>query len=91
VTETLNRLRELRHLLQRLGVQPTARYWSNESRVFMSNLFGGAVAGAVAFIAAALLLGLDLKRGGNSFALHVLQGLQTIIIAMRQAIEQELR
>lgn len=91
MTETLNRLRELRIVLQRLGAQPAARYWSNESLVFASNFFGGAAAGAVAFVFAAVLLGLDLKRGEGSFAMHLLQALQTMVIAVRQAVEQELR
>jgi hypothetical protein len=91
VNETLGRLRELRHVLQRLGAQSVARYWSNESMVFASNFFGGAAAGAVAFVFAAVILGLDLKRGESSFALHLLRALQTMVITLRQMIEQELR
>lgn len=91
MNETLDRLRELRHVLQRLGTQSAGRYWSNESLVFANNFLGGAIAGALAFVFAALILGLDLKRGENSFALHLLQALQTMTLAVRDLIEQELR
>jgi hypothetical protein len=91
VNETLERLRELRHVLQRLGTQSAARYWSNESLVFANNFLGGAIAGVIAFVFAALILGLDLKRGENSFAIHLLRALQIMVQAVRQVMEQELR
>jgi hypothetical protein len=91
VNETLLHLRELRHVLQRLGTRSVARYWANESLVFTSNFFGGTAAGAAAFVFAALLLGLDLNRGESSFVLHFLRALQTMVIAVRQLVEQQLR
>ncbi len=89
--DALQSLRELRHVLVRLGAQRVARYWSNESAVFASNFVGGAAAGAAAFIVAAVLLGLDIHRGENSMIVHALRALQTVVRIFRTMVEQELQ
>jgi hypothetical protein len=91
VNDQLTFLRELRHVLLRLGARPTARYWANGSLVFVSNLLGGAAAGAVAFICAAILLSFDLHRGPDSLFVHVVRALQTIAQTLRAMVAQELR
>lgn len=89
--DTLQSLRELRQVLQRLGAQRVARYWANDSAVFASNFMGGTAAGAAAFIVAAVLLGLDIHRGENSFIVHGLRAVQTIVTTLRAMMEQELQ
>jgi hypothetical protein len=90
VIDAQRNLRQLRVVLQRLGAQSVSRYWSSESRVFLSNFFGGAATGAAAFIFAALLLGLDIHRGENSFVVHLIRAAQAMVSALRQLIDQRL-
>ena len=90
MTDSLESLRELRHLLQRLGAQQAARFWSSASLVFASNFAGGTATGAGAFILAGVLLGLDIHRGENSAVVHVVRAVQSIIVTIRGMVEQEL-
>ncbi len=90
MTENLESLRKLRQVLMRLGARQTGRYWSNAFSVFLSNVLGGAAAGAAAFILAAILLGLDIHRGENSVLYHAVRAVQTIIETIRTQIQQEL-
>ena len=53
-------------------------------------MFGGAIAGAIASIFAAILLGLDLHRGRDSLMYHAIHILQTVIIAVQTLINREL-
>jgi hypothetical protein len=91
VIDSLHSLRELRHVLQRLGTAQVARFWSNQPMVFLSNLLGGTATGAVAFIVAAIILGLDINRGENSTVVHLVHALQTIAATFRTLFERELR
>ena len=91
MSETLERLRELRHVLHWLGAQRVALFWSNDSAVFASNFMGGTAAGAAAFIVAAVVLGLDIHRGENSVIVHALRALQTFVLLLRGMVEQELQ
>jgi site-specific recombinase len=91
VSDTLRRLQELRHVLQRLGAQQAARYWSNQPRVFASNLFGGAVVGAVAFVVAALLLGLDVRRGDSSIIANFARAAQDVVATLKDTLDREMR
>ncbi|HEV2878848.1 MAG TPA: hypothetical protein VGW96_04620 [Candidatus Eremiobacteraceae bacterium] len=88
--ESLQSLRTLRHILVRLGAGPTGGYWSSSWRIFASNLFGGIMAGAVASIFAAVILGIDLHRGKESFLYQVVSVMQTIIVAIQTLINREL-
>lgn len=88
--DTLESLRELRHVLQRLGARQAGRFWSNDSLVFLSNFGGGTAAGAVAFVIAAVLLGLDIHRGENSAVVHLVRAAQTIVLAIRAMVQEEL-
>jgi hypothetical protein len=90
VTEQLESLRELRHVLARLGAQQAGRYWSAAPLVFASNLLGGAAAGAVASLIAAVLLALDAHRGADSLLYHTLQSVAAIIATIQAQIRQEL-
>lgn len=91
MTEDLESLRELRHVLVRLGARQVGAYWASGPRVFASNLGGGVAAGAAASILAAVLLGFDAHRGANSFLYHALHSAQTIIATIQAQIEKELR
>jgi hypothetical protein len=90
VTEQLESLRELRHVLVRLGTRQAARYWSAAPLVFANNLLGGAVAGAAASIIAAVLLALDAHRGADSLLYHALQSVAAVIAAVQALIDREL-
>ena len=84
------RVRDLRHVLIRLGAGPSGRFWSSGWRVFASNLLGGMIAGAAASIFAAFLLGLDLHRGRDSLLYHAVRIAQAAIIAIKTIIIREL-
>lgn len=86
----LEQLRTLRHILTRLGANQAARYWANPLRVFTSNLWGGAIAGAAASLLAAVIVGIDAHRGHNSFSYNVLRDAQTIIVTIQELIRREL-
>jgi hypothetical protein len=90
VSTSFQRVRELRHILVRLGAGPSGRFWSSSWRIFASNLFGGAIAGAVASIFAAILLGVDLQRGRDSLIYHAVRILQTIVLAVQTLVNREL-
>jgi hypothetical protein len=90
VNAQLERVRTLRHILTRLGARQAASYWSNPLRVFASNLWGGAVAGALASMVAALILGIDAHRGQDSFSYQVLRDAQTVIATIQEQIRREL-
>jgi hypothetical protein len=91
VTDQLASLRELRHILMRLGAQQTGRYWSAASLVFASNLLGGVAAGAVASIVAAAVLAFDAHRGADSLLYHAAQNVAAIIASIQAQIHKELR
>jgi site-specific recombinase len=90
VNEQLEQARTLRHILTRLGVRQAASYWANPLRVFISNFWGGAVAGVAASVVAAIILGIDLHRGQNSVSYEVLRDTQTIIATIEEQIHEEL-
>lgn len=90
MTDQLKSLRELRHVLERLGARHAARYWSTAPLVFTSNLLGGVATGAAASIIAAVLLALDAHRGADSFLYHALQSAAAIIATIRALIDKEL-
>jgi hypothetical protein len=91
VTDQLESLRELRHVLVRLGARQAGRYWSAAPLVFASNLLGGAAAGAAASIIAAVLLAFDAHRGSDSFLYHALQSTAAIVNTIRVLIDKEVR
>jgi len=90
VSTSFQRVRELRNILVRLGAGPSGRFWSNSWRVFASNMFGGVIAGAVASIFAAILLGLDLQRGRDSLLVHAARILQVVVLAVQTLVNREL-
>lgn len=91
MNRSFQRVRELRHVLVRLGAGPSGRFWSNSWQVFASNLFGGAIAGAIASIFAAILLGLDLQRGRDSLLVHAVRILQILVLAIQTFVNRELQ
>lgn len=91
MNQTLARLEQLRYVLLRLGVRQAGRFWANEPRVFASNLLGGAVTGAIAFIIGAFLLGIDVRRGENSLLVHFVRAIQGIVDVFRTMFERELQ
>ena len=90
MSTSFQRVRELRNILVRLGAGPSGRFWSNSWQVFASNMFGGVIAGAVASILAAILLGLDLQRGRDSLLVHAARILQIVILAVQTLVNREL-
>ena len=90
MSTSFQRVRELRHILVRLGAGPSGRFWSSSWRVFASNVFGGAIAGAIASMFAAILLGLDLHRGRDSLLYHAVRISQTVILAVATLINRDL-
>ena len=90
MSTSFQRVRELRHILVRLGAGPSGRFWSNSWHVFASNVFGGAITGAIASIFAAILLGLDLHRGRDSLLYHAARILQTVVLAVQTIVNREL-
>jgi len=83
--------RVLKDLLLRLGVRPAARYWASPVRIFVGNLFGGAIAGAALSLLGALLLLIDARRGADSALYHTLHVIGTVIQTIRVQIANELR
>ncbi len=90
MNEQLEQARTLRHILARLGARQAASYWASPLRVFISNFWGGAVAGVAASVVAAIILGFDMHRGQNSFSYEVLRDAQTVIATIEQQIHEEL-
>lgn len=67
------RVRELKNLLLRLGVRPTAGYYANPLRIFGGNFAGGAVVGALATLLGFAVLGLGARHGSQSALYHLVQ------------------
>lgn len=88
---SFQRVRDLRHILVRLGAGPSGRFWSNGWQVFASNMVGGAITGAIASIFAAVLLGLDLQRGRDSLLYHAARILQMLVLAIQTFVNRELQ
>ena len=90
MSEPLQRLRDLRHVLTRLGTRPAARYWRSDWRVFTSNFLAGTLVGAAASLLAAVLLSIDARRGADSFAYRALAGAQQVVTVIQAQIDREL-
>jgi hypothetical protein len=90
VNTSFQRVRELRHILVRLGAGPSGRYWSNAWQVFANNVIGGAITGVIASVFAAVLLGLDLQRGRDSLLYHAIRILQALVLAVQTFVNREL-
>ena len=88
--QQLERVKELKLVLMRLGARPAARYYASPVRVFLVNGVGGAVAGAALSLLGALLLLIDARRGADSALFHVLHAIGMTIQAIRAMIEREL-
>ena len=80
----LQRFRTLQAVLLRQGILPAAAYWASPLRVFFVNFMGGAWAGVLVTVAAAVGLGFGAHRAGHESALyHLARGLLILVEAVR--------